>query len=163
MDRQNVLFYFTDQQRWDTCGCYGQKLSVSPRLDAFASDGVLFEQAITCQPVCGPARAVLQTGRWPAQIGCHVNGRELPQDIPTLAKAFRKAGYVTGYCGKWHLASTDGVADFQRLTVPPERRGDFPISGLPAMYWNLLHMDMAVKCSAETARPISLTTTVRMP
>lgn len=125
MDRQNVLFYFTDQQRWDTCGCYGQKLPVSPRLDAFASDGVLFEQAITCQPVCGPARAVLQTGRWPAQIGCHVNGRELPQDIPTLAKAFRKAGYVTGYCGKWHLASTDGVADFQRMPVPPERRGGF--------------------------------------
>ncbi len=125
MAKQNVLFYFTDQQRWDTCGCYGQKLPVSPRLDAFAGDGVLFEQAITCQPVCGPARAALQTGRWPAQIGCPVNGRELPRDIPTLAKAFGEAGYLTGYCGKWHLASTDGAADFQRLPVPPERRGGY--------------------------------------
>ena len=67
--RPNIVFYFTDQQRFDTCGIYGQRLPVTPRLDAFAARSVCFEQAITCQPVCGPARAALQTGRWPAAIG----------------------------------------------------------------------------------------------
>ena len=31
--RPNIVFYFTDQQRPDTIGCYGQKLPVTPRLD----------------------------------------------------------------------------------------------------------------------------------
>ena len=61
MGRPNILFFFTDQQRADTCGCYGQRLNVTPRLDAFAERATLFENAFTCQPVCGPARAALQT------------------------------------------------------------------------------------------------------
>lgn len=123
--KPNILFYFTDQQRFDTCGVYGQKLPVTPCLDAFAQNAVCFEQAYTCQPVCGPARAALQTGRWPAAIGCHVNGRALPLEMPTIARAFHDAGYLTAYCGKWHLASNDGVDDYQTLPIPPERRGGY--------------------------------------
>lgn len=55
MRRPNIVFYFSDQQRWDTLGCYGQPLPVSPNLDRLAESGVLFENAFTCQPVCGPA------------------------------------------------------------------------------------------------------------
>ena len=60
--RPNIVFYFTDQQRWDTLGCYGQPLEVSPVLDELASQGVLFEEAFTAQPVCGPCRSLFQTG-----------------------------------------------------------------------------------------------------
>ncbi|MDE7014794.1 MAG: sulfatase-like hydrolase/transferase, partial [Kineothrix sp.] len=65
MSRPNILFYFTDQQRADTLGCYGQKLPISPVLDGLAQKGVLFEQAFTAQPVCGPCRALFQTGKYP--------------------------------------------------------------------------------------------------
>ena len=60
--KPNVLVVFTDQQRWDTCGCYGNPMSLTPNLDAMARRGTLFEHAFTPQPVCGPARACLQTG-----------------------------------------------------------------------------------------------------
>ena len=56
MRKPNILFVFSDQQRWDTMGCYGQKLSVTPNLDRLAREGTLFENTFTCQPVCGPAR-----------------------------------------------------------------------------------------------------------
>mgnify|MGYP001071046779 FL=1 len=61
MDRPNVLVVLSDQQRPDSCGVFGQRLPVTPRLDALAADGVAFDEAFTIQPVCGPARAVIQT------------------------------------------------------------------------------------------------------
>lgn len=51
----NIIFYFTDQQRADTCGCFGQPLNITPNLDRLAAEGVKFDYAFSPQPVCGPA------------------------------------------------------------------------------------------------------------
>jgi len=124
----NILFIFSDQQRWDTCGCYGQPLDITPNLDRIASKGVRFENAFTCQPVCGPARASLQTGKYATEVGCHINNRLLPLDEKTIAHHLSAAGYEVGYIGKWHLASQgpeDGPESFRTKPVPPERRGGY--------------------------------------
>ena len=124
----NIIVFFTDQQRWDACGCYGQELPVTPNLDRMSAEGVRFARAFTCQPVCGPARACLQTGRWATELGCHTNHRALPIDEKTIAHHFRDTGYETGYIGKWHLASCGqrgGPEDFRERPVPPERRGGY--------------------------------------
>ena len=99
--KPNVIFVFSDQQRWDTMGCYSQKLDVTPNLDQLAEKGVLFENAFTCQPVCGPARACLQTGKYATEIGCFRNNIALPRDHKTIAHWFSEAGYDVGYVGKW--------------------------------------------------------------
>ena len=127
-EQPNILFFFTDQQRWDTCGCYGQKLPITPNLDRMAVEGVMFEKAFTCQPVCGPARACIQTGKYATEMGVHTNNRLLPIDEPTIAKWLSAAGYEVGYIGKWHLASRgpkDGPDDFRTKPVPLERRGGY--------------------------------------
>ena len=124
--RPNIIVYLSDQQRADTLGCYGQALDVSPVLDALAAEGVLFENAFTCQPVCGPARACLQTGRFPNLTGSFVNEVGLRSDENTVAKEMARAGYETAYVGKWHLAS-----DFKngwvmvKWPIPPERMGGY--------------------------------------
>ena len=46
----NIIFFFTDQQRWDTCGCYGQELLITPNLDKMASEGVRFKHALRANP-----------------------------------------------------------------------------------------------------------------
>ena len=128
MSQPNILFIFSDQQRWDTCGCYGQPLEVTPNLDRLAREGTLFEHAYTCQPVCGPARACLQTGQYAAEVGVHTNHRLLPLGIPTVPRYLTEAGYEAGYIGKWHLASCgpeDGPDDFRTKPVPSERRGGY--------------------------------------
>lgn len=127
-NRPNIVFLFSDQQRWDTCGCYGQPLPTTPNLDAMASGGVRFENAFTCQPVCGPARACIQTGKYATEVGCHVNHRMLPLNERTLAHRLSEAGYDTGYIGKWHLASfgpENGPDYFCTKPVPVERRGGY--------------------------------------
>ncbi len=105
MKSPNILFVLTDQQRPDSLGCYGQKLPTSPNLDKMASEGVLFTNAFSCQPVCGPARAVLQTGLYATETGCYRNCIALKQNDKTIAKYLTKSGYDVGYVGKWHLAS----------------------------------------------------------
>ncbi len=129
MKQPNILFFFSDQQRWDTVGAYGQKLDVTPNLDRLAEEGVLFENAFTCQPVCGPARACLQTGKYATETGCFRNGIALPTGETTIAQRLSEIGYEVGYVGKWHLASTKGLGkddiDFREKPVPPERRGGY--------------------------------------
>ncbi len=104
MAQPNVLVVLSDQQRPDSCGVFGQRLPVTPRLDALAADGVVFDQAFTVQPVCGPARAAIQTGLYPTTTGCWRNGIALPVGTATLADHMAALGYQTGYIGKWHLA-----------------------------------------------------------
>lgn len=128
--KKNIIFYFSDQQRWDTCGCYGQPLDITPNLDRLAAEGVKFENAFSPQPVCGPCRALFQTGRYPTETGCFRNNVMLPQGIKTLGNYIEEAGYETAYIGKWHLAS-DGelekppVIDHTITAIPRELRGGY--------------------------------------
>ncbi|MEW1692165.1 sulfatase-like hydrolase/transferase [Streptomyces sp. NPDC091265] len=116
-----VIVVLTDQQRWDTTGAHGNPAGVTPEFDRIAREGTLFEQAVTSNPVCAPARSALQTGRFPTATGVFRNGLPLPQDIPTLAGEFAAAGYATGYIGKWHLAGEDNPDG----PVPPDGRGGY--------------------------------------
>ncbi len=126
--RPNILFFFTDQQRWDTVGAYGQPLDMTPNFDRLAEEGVKFENAFTCQPVCGPARSCLQTGKYATETGCYRNGVALPPDHKTVAHWLTEAGYEVGYIGKWHLASNSAGGEeenYRTRAVPLERRGGY--------------------------------------
>ncbi|MDP9350700.1 MAG: sulfatase-like hydrolase/transferase [Chloroflexota bacterium] len=96
---------------------HGNPLDLTPNLDRMARAGTHLYNAFTPQPVCGPARSCMQTGRYATTTGCWRNGIPLPREAPTLAHYFRDAGYHTGYIGKWHLASRD--------PVPQEERGGY--------------------------------------
>ena len=124
-ERPNIIVYFSDQQRWDTLGCYGQKLNVTPYLDKLAAGGVRFNNAFTCQPVCGPARACLQTGVYATENGCYRNQIALKSDADTIAKRLNTVGYDTAYVGKWHLASDGDYLTHKNAPIPPEQRGGY--------------------------------------
>lgn len=111
MTRPNVIVFFTDQQRFDTSGLHGNPMGLTSNFDCIAREGTHVANALTCQPLCGPARAALQTGRYATAAGVWRNEFALSPEIPTLAKVFNKAGYNTGYIGKWHLAGVDPVPD----------------------------------------------------
>lgn len=124
--RPNFLFILSDQQRTDSMGCYGQELDVTPNIDRLARDGVKFEHAITPQPVCGPARSCIQSGRYATATGCYFNRRPLPENEVTMAKELRKSGYETAYVGKWHLASDHHAGElFIDRPMPASRRGGY--------------------------------------
>ncbi|WP_108485100.1 sulfatase-like hydrolase/transferase [Oceaniglobus ichthyenteri] len=107
--KPNVLVFFTDQQRWDSVGMHGNGLDVTPNFDRLARAGRFVPNSFTAQPVCGPARSMFQTGKYPTTTGCFRNDIPLPAGEKTLAHHFGAAGYHTAYIGKWHLASQEPV------------------------------------------------------
>jgi arylsulfatase A-like enzyme len=104
----NVIVFFTDQQRWDSTGLHGNPMGLTPNLDRLAREFAHVRYSFTCQPVCGPARACLQTGLYATGTSCFTNGIPLPSDSRTLAHNFAEAGYQTGYIGKWHMYQGSG-------------------------------------------------------
>ena len=118
----NIIFFFADQQRADTLN-----IDVMPNLMELAKSGVTFDNTYTCQPVCGPARACLQTGVYATQNGSYINAVPLCKDRHLLAESMKSAGYDVAYVGKWHLASGIGPSQphYEKKAVPLEYRGGY--------------------------------------
>ena len=104
---RQVVFLMTDTTRYDMLGCNGSPAMKTPHLDRLASQGIRFERAYTCQPVCGPARSALFTGTWPHSNGSWGNGQALGQNIKHLGQYLQAAGVHGAYIGKWHLDAFD--------------------------------------------------------
>jgi arylsulfatase A-like enzyme len=124
--RPNIVIYHSDQFRWDFVGANGLNGSThTPHLDALASEGTNFTRAVSNQPVCGPSRASLLTGRYATETGVWRNGLGMRQDLPTLATELRKAGYTANYIGKWHLAPASEEQGGGTGPVAAGHRGGF--------------------------------------
>ena len=102
-----VVLIMTDTQRTDMVGCYGAAEMETPSLDRLTKEGVRFDRAYTCQPVCGPARAALFTGTWPHTNGSWANGLPLGEGVKTIGQRLRDNGIPAAYIGKWHLDGGD--------------------------------------------------------
>ncbi len=103
--KPNILFIFSDQQHWQAAGFQDPSFQ-TPNLDRLAEEGLVFSNAFCTTPQCSPSRSSIMTGLYPSKTGVLGNvgaaGGE-PLRMPTIAKLLQKAGYRTGYFGKWHL------------------------------------------------------------
>ena len=99
----NILFVFSDQQRYTALGANGNKVVQTPNLDQMASEGMVCDNMFSNNPLCTPFRGILLTGRYGWKNGVICNEMEPFRDIPTLPSVLRDAGYHTGHIGVWHL------------------------------------------------------------
>ena len=102
MNRPNVLFLSTDQQRRDALGAVNG-LVKTPNLDALAASGALFDHSFATTPVCMPSRMSTLSGRYHGALGIRSNGAEMPEDIPCLQHILSAYGYHTANIGKLHF------------------------------------------------------------
>ncbi len=102
--RPNILWICTDQQRFDTLGCYGNEFVKTPNINMLAEKGVLFNLAYSQSPVCTPSRASFLTGRYPRTTRCRQNGQAMPADEMLITKLLADEGYNCGLSGKLHIS-----------------------------------------------------------
>ncbi|MHC4906018.1 MAG: sulfatase [Planctomycetota bacterium] len=124
----NIVLLLTDDLGWQDVKCYDidePSPMETPNIDALAQKGVMFWQAYSPAPTCSPTRCAIMSGNHPARAQkTHVVGGappvpfhktaqrmmppwysgRMPEDEVTLPKVLRQNGYVTGHCGKWHMA-----------------------------------------------------------
>ena len=139
--KTNLLYVFADQWRAAAMGWMGQDQAVTPRIDAFAQEGVRCSDAYSTFPLCSPHRACLMTGKYPLRTGmwtnCKTGLEEVlmlkPQEI-CIGNVLKENGYRTGYIGKWHLDASEqnfykhpesGAEGWDAYTPPGERRQGF--------------------------------------
>ena len=101
--KPNLLFLFTDEQRADTLGCYGNEFVQTPNLDRLAAESFVFENTYVTQSVCTPSRSSIMTGLYPHTCGCTANNIPLRSEIPCLPELVADPEYRTAHMGKWHL------------------------------------------------------------
>jgi uncharacterized sulfatase len=94
--RPNIL-WLTSEDHGPHMGCYGDKLAVTPNVDALAAKGLLYTKCWSNAPVCAPARTTIITGMYPTSLGAEHMRSMVP--FPAGKKMFpqflREAGW---YC-----------------------------------------------------------------
>lgn len=117
----NILLVMLDDIGPADLGCYGSDAVKTPRLDAFAKDGMRFTQAYAGCTVCAPTRSVLMTGIHMGRTSVRLNTGGVPlldSDV-TIAEVLKPKGYATGGFGKWGIGdiNTEGAPEKQGFDV----------------------------------------------
>lgn len=114
--KKNVLLIMVDDfNHWiKPIGYYPD--AITPNINQFASEGVLFRDASSSSPVCHPSRNAMWSGIHPLTSGISGNADDYIRDVPdfdnvvTMNQYFSENGYYTYGGGKlYHPGSMGGM------------------------------------------------------
>lgn len=159
--RPNIVFIFSDDHSPNAIGAYDRWLksvNPTPTIDRLATQGIVFRNSFCTNSICGPVRAVIETGKHSHLNGFRQNGDKFDWSQQTFPKLLQKAGYQTVLYGKYHMeGKPEGYDDWvvlpgQGLYYNPDfltPKGKITVEG----YCTDLVTDMAVEWLKEKRDP----------
>jgi len=111
--KPNIIYIMADDLTTQAISAYGgiyKDIAPTPNIDKVAKEGMLFQDVLVTNAICGPSRAAILTGNYSNLNGYYKNesGGKFNSEQWTFPQEFQKQGYNTGLFGKWHLG-TDPV------------------------------------------------------
>ena len=103
----NIVFVLVDDMRWDEMRVVGHPFIETPNMDRLAREGIRFTNAFATTPLCSPSRASFLTGQYAHTNGIIDNTARPSHDLATFPRELQRAGYATGFFGKWHMGNDD--------------------------------------------------------
>src|SRR4051812_28761134 len=104
---RNIVFILTDDHRYDAMGFLkGQAFLQTPVLDSIARDGAHIKNGFVTTALCSPSRASILTGLYAHKHRVVDNNTAIPPGTQFFPQHLQKAGYTTGFFGKWHMGNT---------------------------------------------------------
>ena len=127
--KPNVIFFFTDDQRFNSLSMTGHPVAETPNFDKLAKEGVFFDQAFITSPICGPSRANIFTSQWERKnkIGFSaVTKNRISEETfaDTWLMQLKNAGYSTAFIGKNHTQIGDNKSTLLNENVDFAYYGD---------------------------------------
>ena len=106
-NRMNIVFLLADDLRWNSLGCMGNPIVITPNIDKLSEESVRFNNACVTTAVCMVSRATILTGQYMSRhhitnFGVQLSEQALTKTYPAI---LRKAGYWTGYVGKYGVGN----------------------------------------------------------
>jgi arylsulfatase A-like enzyme len=111
--KPSIVILLTDDQRYDALGCAGNPIIRTPNMDWLAQNGIRFENAFVTTPICAASRASVFTGMYERKHGYTFTRPPIRKEYCDLSYPLllRKAGYRTGFVGKFGVKVPDGVEE----------------------------------------------------
>ena len=126
-NRPNLIFFLSDDHRWDRMGCAGHPFLKTPTLDRLAETDVRFRNMAVTTSICAASRATILTGlyEFPHQFTFGTP----PIDVQLIRASYpallRNAGYRTGFIGKFGVRVMDGERERMFDTFVPIGRNHY--------------------------------------
>src|SRR5688500_6773064 len=105
--RPNMVVVLVDDMRWDEMRSVGHPFIDTPNMDRLAREGARFTNAFATTPLCSPSRASFLTGQYAHTNGIIDNTQRPSHNLQVFPLELQRAGYRTGFFGKWHMGNDD--------------------------------------------------------
>lgn len=129
--KPNIIFFFTDDQSYDTQKDFGNHVVNTPNLDVLAKNGVVFKRHYNTTAICMASRANVMTGQFEYKTGCNfshgsLGTKQWSTSYPVLLK---EAGYRVGFAGKFGFSVSEKYERWETQGDVAKRDFDFWAGG----------------------------------
>ncbi len=163
----NLLFLLGDDHRWDALGCMGNPIIQTPHIDSLSRSGVTFENNFVTTAICVTSRASFFTGLYARNHKILAFNQQLSREQfdRSYPAQLRKAGYRTGFIGKYGLDGGDLPADRFDYWRGFRGQGRYFPKGEPGVHLTQVMSDQAVEFleGSKQDQPFCLSVSFKAP
>ena len=128
--KPNIIYIMADDLTTQAISAYGgiyKDIAPTPNIDKVAKEGMLFQDVLVTNAICGPSRAAILTGKYAHINGFYKNegGGDFDGSQQTFPKLLQSAGYETAVIGKWHLGTAPTGFDYYKVLFNKEGQGTY--------------------------------------